>query len=60
MIVREILMLDELPLYFSWEPFVLTLFVYFSAFVIISIISVNFSQERKIIDLLKWYHFVKY
>lgn len=58
MIVREILMLDQLPLYFKWEPFVLTAAVYFSAFVIISIISINFSPERKIIDLLKWYHFV--
>ena len=55
MIVREILMLEQLPLYLKWEPFVLTIAVYFSAFVIISIISVNFSPERKIIDLLKWY-----
>lgn len=53
MLVREILMLEELPLYLSWEPFLLTIIVYFSAFVIISIFSVNFSQERKIIDLLK-------
>lgn len=53
MIVREILMLDDLPLYLSWEPFLLTIIVYFSAFVIISILSVNFAGERKIIDLLK-------
>ncbi|MFC5558667.1 FtsX-like permease family protein [Ureibacillus thermophilus] len=57
MIVREILMLEELPLYFQWEPFILTIAVYFSAFVIISIISVNFSPERKIIDLLRWYQY---
>lgn len=55
MIVREILMLEYLPLYFSWEPFILTIAVYFSAFVIISHVSVNFSPERKIIDLLKWH-----
>ncbi|NLY80073.1 MAG: ABC transporter permease [Lysinibacillus sp.] len=58
MIVREILMLEYLPLYFSWEPFILTIVVYFSAFVIISLVSVNFSPERNIIDLLKRYNLI--
>ncbi|WPK13903.1 ABC transporter permease [Lysinibacillus louembei] len=53
MIVREILYLDELPLYFSWEPFVLTLTVFMSAFVVISFISVLMTRETKLIDLLK-------
>lgn len=52
MIVREILMLDDLPLYFSWEPFVLTIAVYLSAFIFISLFSVHFAPERKIIDLM--------
>lgn len=53
MIVREILMLDALPLYFSLEPFVLTIAVYLSAFIFISLFSVHFTPERKIIDLIK-------
>lgn len=53
MIVREILHLEALPLYLSWQPFVLTLSVFLSAFVIISFVSVMFTPETKIIDLLK-------
>ncbi|KGR75787.1 FtsX-like permease family protein [Ureibacillus sinduriensis] len=55
MIVREILMLEDLPLYLSWEPFLLTIGVYFSAFILISLFSVHFSPERKVIDLLNGY-----
>ncbi|MCH7322840.1 ABC transporter permease [Solibacillus sp. MA9] len=53
MIVREILNLSALPMYFSWEPFVLTLFVYLSAFVIISTISMMFIPDLKIRDLIR-------
>lgn len=55
MIVREILMLEDLPLYLSWEPFLLTIAVYFSAFILISLFSVQFSPEKKVIDLLNGY-----
>lgn len=55
MIVREILMLDELPLYFSWEPFILTIGVYLSAFIVISILSARFMPEHKLIDLMSGY-----
>lgn len=55
MIVREILMLDELPLYISWEPFVLTITVYLSAFILISILSVYATPEKNLIDLFKGY-----
>ncbi len=55
MIVREILMLEELPLYISWEPFVLTFTVYLSAFILISIFSVYFTPEKNLIDLFKGY-----
>ncbi|MFY0520368.1 FtsX-like permease family protein [Lysinibacillus sp. UGB7] len=53
MIVREILHLEQLPLYVSWEPFLLTIGVFTSAFVVISFISVYFSRERKLRDLIK-------
>jgi len=55
MIVREILMLEELPLYLSWEPFVLTITVYLSAFILISLFSVRFTPEKNLIDLFKGY-----
>ena len=55
MVVREILMLEDLPLYLSWEPFLLTIAVYFSAFILISLFSVHFSPEKKVIDLLNGY-----
>ncbi|MBM7608678.1 putative ABC transport system permease protein [Lysinibacillus composti] len=53
MIVREILMLEDLPLYFSWKPFLLTVTVYSSAFIVITKLSVNLSSERKLIDYMK-------
>ncbi|KOS71645.1 ABC transporter permease [Lysinibacillus contaminans] len=53
MIVREILHLEELPLYVSWEPFVLTIGVFTSAFVVITFTSVYLRRERKLLDLMK-------
>ncbi|WP_107949370.1 FtsX-like permease family protein [Lysinibacillus parviboronicapiens] len=53
MIVREILHLEQLPLYVSWEPFLLTIGVFTSAFVVICFISVYFKRERKLLDLIK-------
>lgn len=53
MIVREILHLEDLPLYVSWEPFLLTISVFTSAFVVISFISVYLTRERKLRDLMK-------
>lgn len=53
MIVREILNLSALPLYLSWEPFVLTLFVYLSAFIVISTITMTFTPELKIRELIR-------
>jgi len=55
MIVREILMLEDLPLYISWQPFLLTIAVYLSAFILISLFSIHFSPDRKLIDLLNGY-----
>ncbi|MER2029266.1 MAG: ABC transporter permease [Solibacillus sp.] len=58
MIVREILNLNALPLYLSWEPFVLTLFVYLSAFVVISTLSILFTPDIKIRNFIRGPKFV--
>lgn len=55
MIVRELLQLESLPLYVSWKPFALTIGSFLSLFVIISLTSVIFIREQKIIELLKGY-----
>ena len=53
MIVREMLYLDNLPLYLGWSPFLLTIGVFTSAFVMISYLSVSFSRQHKVLDLLR-------
>ena len=58
MIVREILQLEKLALYVSWEPFLLTIGVFTSAFFVISFISVNLTRERKLLDLMKGSHYL--
>ena len=39
MVVREIVLLPALPLYFSWEPFALTIGAFLSLFIIISFVA---------------------
>lgn len=58
MIVREILQLEKLSLYVSWEPFLLTIGVFTSAFVVISFISVTLTRERKLLDVMKGSHYL--
>ena len=53
MIVREIVMLPALPLYLSWEPFVLTIGAFLSLFIIISLIAPTFIRSGKVVDLLQ-------
>jgi putative ABC transport system permease protein len=53
MVIREILKLEDLPLYVSWEPFLLTFSVFMGAFVIISFGSVMYRAEPKLNNLLK-------
>lgn len=53
MIIRELFLLDSLPLYLSWKPFALTIIVFLSQFIIISISSVVFIRKKEIIQLLK-------
>lgn len=53
MIGREIMELDTLPLYVSWEPFLLTIVAFASLFIIISFVSVGFIRTKRVIDLLQ-------
>lgn len=53
MIIREILGLDDLPLYVSWAPFLLTFSVFMGAFVIIAIGSVAYTPATNLNSLLR-------
>ena len=53
MIVREFLDLEELPLYISWEPFLLTFSVYMGAFMIIAISSITYAPKIPLNVLLR-------
>ncbi len=53
MIGREIMELDDLPLYVSWEPFLLTIAAFASLFIIISFVSVGFIRTKRVVDLLQ-------
>lgn len=53
MIVREILRLDELNMYFAWQPFLLTVGVFLAAFIVVAYASIVTQRKRRTIDLLK-------
>jgi len=53
MIVRELLDLEELPLYVSWAPFLLTFSVYMGAFMVIAIGSVKYAPNIPLNSLLR-------
>jgi len=53
MIVREILGLSELYLYFHWKPFFLTFAVFLSAFVIVSVGSVVWMKRSNLQEFIK-------
>ena len=53
MIVREIVMLPNLPLYLSWQPFALTIGAFLSVFILISFIAPVFIKSGKVIDLIR-------
>ncbi|SES19424.1 FtsX-like permease family protein [Psychrobacillus sp. OK032] len=53
MIIRELFLLDSLPLYLSWKPFALTIIVFLSQFIIISISSVVFIRKKEVVQLIK-------
>lgn len=53
MIVKEMVLLPALPLYFSWEPFALTVGAFFSLFVIISTIAPVFINTTEVVELIQ-------
>lgn len=53
MIVREIVLLPALPLYFSWQPFALTIGAFMSLFVLISFIAPVFIRTGEVADLIQ-------
>ena len=53
MIVREIVLLPALPLYFSWEPFALTIGAFMSLFIIISFVAPVFIRTGEVADLIQ-------
>lgn len=55
MVIREMFLLDSLPLYMSWKPFTLTILVFLSLHIIISFGSSVFIRKKNIIQLLKGY-----
>ncbi|WP_298470686.1 ABC transporter permease [uncultured Psychrobacillus sp.] len=55
MVIRELFLLDSLPLYVSWKPFALTIIVFVTMFVVISFSSVVFIRKKDIIQLLRGY-----
>ncbi|WP_186669006.1 FtsX-like permease family protein [Sporosarcina sp. BP05] len=52
MIIREIVLLPALPLYFSWEPFALTIGAFLSLFIIISYVAPVFIRTGEVADLI--------
>ena len=52
MIVREIVLLPSLPLYFSWEPFALTIGAFLSLFIIISYVAPIFIRTGEVAELI--------
>lgn len=53
MIVRESLGLEELPMYLSWPPFLLTFSVFMGAFIVMAVGSIFYRTDMKLNDLLK-------
>jgi putative ABC transport system permease protein len=53
MIIREIVLLPALPLYFSWEPFALTIGAFMSLFILISYIAPVFIRTGEVADLIQ-------
>ncbi|GEK31908.1 ABC transporter permease [Kurthia zopfii] len=55
MIVREILEITSLSLYFSWKPFALTIGTFTTLFIVISYVSIFTIKDDNIIKLIKGY-----
>ncbi|GKV69384.1 ABC transporter permease [Sporosarcina sp. NCCP-2716] len=53
MIVEELIQLPDLPLYFTWKPFALTIGSFASVFIIISLVAPLFIRAGEVYDLLQ-------
>lgn len=53
MIVKELIQVPTLPLYFTWHPFVLTVGSFASVFIIISLLAPMFIRTGEVYDLLQ-------
>lgn len=53
MVVREILEIKSLALYFSWKPFALTIGTFMTLFIVISYVSIFTIKDDHVIQLIK-------
>ena len=53
MIVKELIQVPVLPLYFTWQPFALTIGCFASVFLIISLLAPMFIRTGEVYDLLQ-------
>lgn len=53
MVIREILEISSLSLYFSWEPFALTLGTFMTLFIVISYVSILSVKDDDVLKLIK-------
>lgn len=56
MIVREILEISSLALYFSWKPFLLTIVTFMTLFIVISYVSIFTVKDDDVLKLIKGHH----
>ncbi|WP_010290245.1 FtsX-like permease family protein [Kurthia massiliensis] len=53
MVIREILQISALPIYFSWKPFALTIMTFTTLFIVVSQLSVWTIKDQALIHLLR-------
>lgn len=53
MVIREILQISALPLYFSWKPFALTIVTFLTLFIVVSYLSVWTIKDEELAHLLR-------
>lgn len=53
MVIREILQISALPIYFSWKPFMLTILTFATLFIVVSHLSVLTIKDQELIYLLR-------
>lgn len=53
MVIREILQISALPIYFSWKPFALTIMTFTTLFIVVSQLSVWTIKDQELVHLLR-------